>query len=145
LVDAVGTPVAPVVGVNGDQTHKVLVALAVAGKLANVWAHATHFEGTTAAVAYYPTTDCSGQAFIRSAPPVSLFPRTVVIDIFNTQILAVPDDTAAPTTITVLGEFSSLGCQVKAAYLLDNLYPAIGPLDLGPIGQRPFRVIRLQD
>jgi hypothetical protein len=145
LVDAVGTPVAPVVDVNGDQTHKVLVALAVAGRLANVWAHATHFEGTTAAVAYYQTATCDGQAFIRSAPPVSLFPRTVVIDIFNTQILAVPDDTAAPTTITVLSEISNLGCQATAAYQLDNVYPAVGILDLGTVGQRPFRVIRSQD
>ena len=145
LVDAVGTPIAPVVSVDGNQTHKVLVAFEVAGKLANVWAHATHFEGTTAAVAYYPTADCSGQAFIRSAPPVSMFPRTVVIDIANSQLLAVPDDTAAPATITVLSEISSLGCQVQAAYLLDNVYPAIGTLDLGPIGQRPFRVTKSQD
>jgi Collagen triple helix repeat (20 copies) len=144
LVDAVGTPIAPVVGVDGDQTHKVLVALEVAGKLANVWAHATHFEGTTAAVAYYLAPGCQGPPFIRSAPPVSLFPRTVVIGSGNTQVLAVPDDTAAPATITVLSEVSNLGC-VNTAYVLDNVYPAIGTRDLGPIWQRPFRVIKSQD
>jgi len=145
LVDAVGTPIAPVVDVDGDKTHKVLIALMVAGRLANVWAHATHFEGTTAGVAYYQTADCSGQAYLQSAPPVSMFPRVVVIDIANTQVLAVPDDTAAPATITVQSEISNAGCQVKGPYLLSNTYPVLDILDLGPIGQRPFRVIRSQD
>jgi len=145
LVDAVGTPIAPIVSVNGDQAHKVLVAFVVAGRLANVWAHATHFEGTGAAVAFYPTADCSGQAFLQAAPPAPVFPRTAIINILNTQILAVPDDTAAPATITVQSEVSDSGCQAKPAYLLDNAYPVAGILDLGPIGQRPFRVIRSQD
>jgi hypothetical protein len=145
LVDAVGATIAPVVGVDGVNTHKVLVALAVGGRLANVWAHATHFEGTTAAVAYYQTGDCSGAAFLHSPPPVSLFPRTVVISVANFQVLAVPDDTAAPATITVLSEISNAGCQAKDPYLLDHSYPVLGTLELGPIGQRPFRVIRSQN
>jgi hypothetical protein len=69
----------------------------------------------------------------------------VVIDIFNTQILAVPEDLAAPTTITVLSGSSKLGGQATAAYQLDKVYPAVGIRDLGTGGQRPFRVIRSQD
>jgi hypothetical protein len=145
LVDAVGNPIAPVVGVDGGQEHKVLVAFPVAGRLANVWAHATHFEGTGAAIAYFETADCTGQAFLQAVPPVPVFPRTAVITLGNTQFLAVPDDTAAPVTITVQSEASNSGCQPKAAYLLDNIYPVIGPLNLGLIGQPPFRVIRSQD
>jgi hypothetical protein len=142
LVDAAGVTIAPVVGVDGDKAHKVLVALAVGGKLANVWAHATHFEGTAPAIVYYQTPDCSGQAFLPATPPAPIFPRTVVIDILNTQMLAVPDSAVPPATITVLSEISSIGCQAKPAYLLDNSYPVTGVLDLGPIGQRPFRVVR---
>jgi hypothetical protein len=145
LVDAVGNPIAPVVGVDGGQAHKVLVAFPVAGRLANVWAHATHFEGTTAPVAYSQTADCTGQAFLRSAPPVALFPRTVVITFGNTQILAAPDDTGAPAVMTVQSEVSNSGCQAKDPYLLGDVYPVIGSLDLGTIGQPPFRVIRSQD
>ena len=74
-----------------------------------------------------------------------MFPRVVVIDIPNSQVLAVPDDTASPATITVQSEVSNSGCQAKDPYLLDNSYPVIGTLDLGPIGQKPFRVIRSQD
>lgn len=142
LVDAAGTPIAPVVGVNGAETNRVLVALVVAGRLANVWAHATYFEGTTAPVAYYTTPDCTGQPFLRSTPPVSLFPRTVVIDVANTQVLAVPDDTVAPASVSIQSEISNSGCQAKPTHTVTHLYPVIGQLDLGPIGQRPFRVIR---
>jgi hypothetical protein len=142
LVDAAGTTIAPVVGLDGDQAHKVLVSLVVAGKLANVWAHATHFEGTAPAVVFYQTPDCSGQAFLPATPPTPLFPRTVVINILNTQLLAVPDSAAAPATITVQGEISSVGCQAKPAYLLDNSYPVTEVLDLSSIGLRPFRVVK---
>jgi hypothetical protein len=145
LVDAVGATIAPVVGLDGSNTHKVLVALDVAGRLANVWAHATHFEGTTTPVAYYQTADCSGAAFLRSPPPVSLFPRTVVITVAGMEVLAVPDDTAAPATIGVMSEISGAGCQAKEPYVLDHAYPVLGILQLGAIGQRPFRVIRSQN
>jgi hypothetical protein len=145
LVNAAGATIAPVVGVNGDQAHKVLVAFAVAGRLANVWAHATHFEGTGAAIAYFQAADCTGQPFLQAVAPIPVFPRTAVITVGNTQTLAVPDDTAAPATIAVQSEATSSGCQPKPIYLLDNALPVVGTLDLGMAGQIPFRVIKSQD
>jgi hypothetical protein len=145
LVDAVGTPIAPVVGVTGE-TQRVLVSLAVAGRLANVWAHATFFEGTTAPVAYYTEPNCpvTGSAYIRSEPPGSVFPPTVVININNTQILAVPDNTVAPVNLTIQSEITNGGCQATSGDTVTHLYPIIGTLDLGTIGQSPFRVVRSQ-
>ena len=143
LIDAVGVPVAPVVGVTGE-TRRVLVSLAVAGRLANVWAHATFFEGTTAPVAYYTEPNCAGSAYIRSEPPASVFPPTVVININNTQILALPDDTVAPVNISIQSEISNGGCLATPGNTVTHLYPVFGTLDLGTTGPRPFRVVRSQ-
>jgi hypothetical protein len=143
LVDAVGTPIAPVVGATGE-THRVLVSLTVAARLANVWAHATFFEGTTAPVAYYTGPNCTGSAYIRSEPPASVFPPTVVINFNNTQILAVPDNTVAPVSLTIESQITNSGCQATPGSAVTDLYPILDTLDLATIGQGPFRVVRSQ-
>jgi hypothetical protein len=146
FVDANGALIAPVVVVENDaQTARI--ALDVAGRLAIVLAHRTAFEGVTDLEVYYATTDCSDQGFIRS-DPIGLVPRAVVVGAQGSpQTLYVADENSAPQAFTVQGRRSSKfnGCDSSSQFDSDNLYPAIGGLDLSAIGQRPFRLIKSQD